>query len=274
MKSFIRQVVLRRSPPGSFGLRILSFFFYTYLNAYGYNPPHGMRESGELITIGLLGTSTGQGLAVDCGANVGDYTLAILRDTDLKVVCIEPGIEALSELKSLTKDYADRVQIFGCAVGSESGTAILYEVGPTGVGSTLLSDSLQIDYVGKQTRGNREVQIRTVDEILKEVRLIESWDVPVKLFKVDVEGLEFDVLKGASGMLQNDLPDVIQIEGNWHQLFGGHSLYDVSRLLPEYECLQILPHSKTIEKRNPADWLSNIYAHSNWVFVPIQSTID
>ena len=47
----------------------------------------------------------------------------------------------------------------------------------------------------------------------------------VDFLKIDVEGHEYEVVKGAKKFIEFNSPKFIQIEINWHQLFKNINLY-------------------------------------------------
>ncbi len=63
------------------------------------------------------------------------------------------------------------------------------------------------DVASSQTVGRIEVNVRTVDEIFEELKIDK-----INFMKIDVEGFESDVLRGASGLLQNKKIDYILFE--------------------------------------------------------------
>ena len=83
--------------------------------------------------------------------------------------------------------------------------------------------------------------------------------------KIDVEGYEAEVFKGAERVLREIKPRFIQIEFNWHQLFRNTALHYFSEQLPDYEVFQLLPNGWIA--RDPRSPLSNIFEFSNFVFV-------
>jgi hypothetical protein len=89
----------------------------------------------------------------------------------------------------------------------------------------------------------------------------------VDLLKIDVEGLEWEVLLGAKNTIVEMRPKLIQIELNLHQLFVNRSILQFSRLLKGYRLTQILPYRGGLVERDPKDSLSNLYSYSNYVFV-------
>jgi hypothetical protein len=102
-----------------------------------------------------------------------------------------------------------------------------------------------------------DVEVVTLDSYCaeKSIKIID-------FIKIDVEGFEPEVFKGASEVFNKIQPKFIQIEFNWHHLFRNTSLLYFSEKLPNYDCYQLIYDGWI--KRDP---LTNIYHFSNFVFV-------
>lgn len=110
-------------------------------------------------------------------------------------------------------------------------------------------------------------EIRLLDDIIDDVAKDGTWKLPIALLKIDVEGLEDDVLKGASRLLGSNPPAAIQFEGNWHQLFRGSTVRSVASLAPDFDLYQLLPGKRGLARREPENWSTNVFAHANWVLM-------
>lgn len=84
------------------------------------------------------------------------------------------------------------VKLFKCALGAAPGTAVMYYQQWNSVNS-LVSE------INKASSESELVQIRTLDEIGAEEG-IETID----LLKIDTEGYDLEVLRGAQGFLQRE----------------------------------------------------------------------
>jgi FkbM family methyltransferase len=121
---------------------------------------------------------------VDVGANIGFFS-ALARSTGTHVVAIEPVPTTVRMLqKNLRANGWSDVEVWPMAVGASAGIVDIYG-GGTGA-------SLVEGWAGISSSYRRHVSVTTVDQILrgrfKNHRLF---------VKIDVEGFEFEVLKGA-----------------------------------------------------------------------------
>ena len=92
-------------------------------------------------------------------------------------------------------------------------------------------------------------------------------ELHIDLIKIDTEGFELEVIKGAKETIKKKLPKYIQIEFNWHQLFKGQTLYNFSEHLEKYDLFQILPYGNDLVKVDPNRPETNIYHLSNFVYI-------
>jgi FkbM family methyltransferase len=134
-------------------------------------------------TMAIYSQFVGPGdLCFDVGANVGEKTEAMLR-LGARVVAVEPQPSCVRELNALFKDNRN----FRCvskAVGREPGTATMHLARMRGL------SSMRADWFDRW-ESSIEVEMSTLD------RLIDEHGMPA-FCKIDVEGLEFEVLNGLS----------------------------------------------------------------------------
>jgi FkbM family methyltransferase len=141
--------------------------------------------------------SGGDELAVDVGANVGYFT-ALLSRRVRHVVAFEPNPRLTTTVRINTARLAagDRVELREEAVSDRDGTASLFM--PEDFSESLVLASLEA------AGGDRSFEVPTVtlDGVLG--------DATVGVLKIDVEGHELEVLRGAhEGLAQGRVRDVI-----------------------------------------------------------------
>ena len=130
---------------------------------------------------------------VDVGANKGDFTLlaARLAGDSGRVISIEPEPENHSILqRSIALNDYTNINVMRIALSDRDGVADLQ------IGSTSGSHTLSAEFMGSRTV---EVPIRTLDGVLSKQQL-ESVD----MIKIDVQGLELAVLRGAAETLRSN----------------------------------------------------------------------
>ena len=136
-------------------------------------------------------------LAIDIGANVGDYSAAIRKKTPgLEIHLFEPSVVNCEKLKSrFIEDHL--VTIVPLALSNEAGTAVLFSDEPgSGMGS-----------LTKRRLDHYELQFSTTEEV-KTIRFEDYWidhlsRRKIDLVKIDVEGHELSALNGFGEALQS-----------------------------------------------------------------------
>ena len=130
----------------------------------------------------------------DVGAHVGYYTVlsSVLAGPSGQVIAFEPLPANLKYLRRHLKlNACDNVRILTNCVGEGSSIARFDDSHGTGVGHLA-------------NEGSFEVQVRSLDE------MIESGELPIPQFlKIDVEGAELLVLKGAERLLRRHHPTLV-----------------------------------------------------------------
>lgn len=136
-------------------------------------------------------------LFVDIGANVGSYTVLGAAHVAASTIAVEPVPNTFKNLLQniWLNQIQEKVKPLNIALGST--------VGKVYFSSQL--DTMNHVVVDKEETAI-EVEIRTLDEILAE-------QSPA-LLKIDVEGFETEVLKGAAATLQKESVKAIIIELN------------------------------------------------------------
>jgi FkbM family methyltransferase len=146
-------------------------------------------------------------VVLDVGANTGQFATVMLRERpDLELHCFEPGAAAFAALQQ-THGKDPRVKLVNAGVGSQPGMKTLYYDEP---GSILASVyKRRLDYRDIAFDRSEDVRMVTLDEYCEKMPRVH-------LLKVDVEGHEMDVLRGA--MMTLERTDMVMFE------FGGTDL--------------------------------------------------
>jgi FkbM family methyltransferase len=133
-------------------------------------------------------------LVFDVGANKGNRTVIFL-ELGAKVVAVEPQKECYEHL---TKRFGDTIDLIKLGLGEKDSTATMYVSGSTLISSFSKNhvDLMQEDrFKGADWGDTIEIKMTTMDV------LIEKYGTPA-FCKIDVEGYEYDVLKGLSKPLK------------------------------------------------------------------------
>lgn len=166
-------------------------------------------ESEVLLLLERIGLE--EGLAVDAGAHIGNHTVFFAKVMGLRTIAIEPRPESLVILRKNVEanGLQEMVTVVAGALGSEPGRASLEQKVPGNTGST----KTRPDEFGP-------VEVSRIEDLVVE---------PVALIKVDVEGDEGAVLKGAERLLGSYHPLVV-VEAH-----SGVALNAVEAVLAQFE---------------------------------------
>lgn len=153
---------------------------------------------------------------VDVGAASGKWTLECLRVfPDSRYLCVDPLEENRKYLDAIAK-LNPNISIWIGALGSRAGLAAFHEHGDQ---SSFFPS--QYSYDGTL----RHVGVRTLDSFLDTAALD-----PPDLIKLDVQGYEMEVLRGAGRCLQKS--QVLLVEVSYRQIYQGSPLaHDVIAFL-------------------------------------------
>jgi FkbM family methyltransferase len=133
-------------------------------------------------------------LCFDVGANIGNRTIIFL-ELGAKVTAIEPQKECYEKL---TKRFGDKIDLVKKGLGEKESIEKLY-VSELSAISSFSKDHVDVmkedRFKGTNWNSTVDIEMTTMDN------LIDQFGTPV-FCKIDVEGYEYDVLKGLSKPLK------------------------------------------------------------------------
>lgn len=238
--------------------QITEFLLSHALSARGYNNYRNNQESGESYFIKEILANANPKLCIDVGANIGEYTKEILENTESRVIAFEPVPTTFEKLRKETESYIDRITYENIGVGAINEELIIHFNSDASAHASFSEEVKQINYVTNEEKIS--VPVVTLDSYFRDNNITQ-----VDFIKIDTEGFESEVFKGAERIFAELKPKFIQIEFNWHQLFRNTSLHYFSQKLQGYDMYQLIPNGWI--NRDPKDPLVNIYNYSNFIFV-------
>ena len=162
------------------------------------------QERANAYLDGILTALRPDDICIDCGANIGTITTR-LAETGATVHAFEPDPVAFAELEKNVAER-DNVVLHNAGVGAQSGTLSLYRIdsfddNPIGrtVSSTLVPNA-GANYVDSGET------VEVVDFVAFLRPLIETHG-KIGVIKMDIEGLEVDILKA---MIEAGLMDQVR----------------------------------------------------------------
>lgn len=161
----------------------------------------GMFERNTALALSKL--TKPSSLVLDIGANIGAHTLhlANLVGPSGRVMAFEPTDFAFRKLRSnldLNPSLISRVEAFHCFLTASDEASVpstIYSSWPLAEEA-----GLHAKHLGREMP-TESAQARSLDSLLS-----ERADRKVQLVKLDVDGFECDVLRGATSMLRDARP--------------------------------------------------------------------
>ncbi len=201
---------------------------------------HNTYSSGEEYVVNTLLTKILKRDPItifDIGANIGDYAKMLRAKFPVaEIYCFEPGPEAFVRLAASSKELNMHLQ--NLAVGSSNGTITLVKSSHDDDGAMLTAyrDAISdvFTFAGDPNESIVCEMVCLDDFCLNRLSMID-------FLKIDVEGHELEVLKGAAKMISEDKISIIQFEFNEFNIFSKTFFYDYYKLLPQYKFYRIMP---------------------------------
>jgi FkbM family methyltransferase len=141
---------------------------------------------------------------VDVGAHIGSVVAMVRHHSRAKVIAVEAMPDKAAALRRKFPD----VVVHGCAVGEKTGEVSFF-VMPKLTGTSSL--------VRNQGSVEISVPLRRLDELVSE---------PVDMMKIDVEGAELGVLRGAEHLIANSRPVIMFESGPGEQMYSQSALWE------------------------------------------------
>jgi len=204
-----------------------------------------------------------EGIVIDVGANIGEYSKEALEVTPgIKVVAFEPHPKTFLRLEENLSSYASRVKLINKGVSSHSGSLELFDyANSNGSGHASLFQDVLTDIHHSENIISHSVELTTIDDFIEQEQISE-----IVLLKIDTEGNEFEVLKGARRALLEKKIKAIHFEFNSMNVVSRSYFRDFWEMLSDYKIYRLLPEEMIeIKKYNPLS--CEIFAYQNIVAI-------
>jgi FkbM family methyltransferase len=170
----------------------------------GFHPAYRLMRAGqfEVEETALVAKLLDQvDLFVDIGANIGYYTCLALKKGK-PVIAFEPQQQNLQCLfqNLLSNGWRDNVEVFPLALSANAGLLTLW-------GASGPSASLVRNWAGYSPRHSQIVPVSTLDNIVA-----GRFSEKKILIKIDVEGAEYQVLRGSESVLKRSPKPIWLVE--------------------------------------------------------------
>jgi FkbM family methyltransferase len=231
------------------------------MNEARFDAPNDPACNGERMVQATVLRYTqpgGKTVVFDVGANIGDWTCAILEQAndlaDLQVHAFEPcsGTYDILVNRIHSSPGAAKVIPVRKACSSSPGIGSLNVVG-VGAGTNSLT-------CAEQTAEVEQVELTSIDDYCR-----VSGIHHISLLKIDAEGHDPSVIKGAAGMVQRHAIDVLQFEYNQRWILNGSFLRDVFNMLLPLGYFIGKVTSRGVEFYETWDWELETFREGNYI---------
>lgn len=234
----------------NFGLRGMGILNY-----------EGEGVSGEATFLARLSAVAAAPVVIDVGAHHGSYSDRVMSlAPDARVYAFEPHPVAFQRLQVAAAEHG--YAALNLALGDRSGPTVLYDYAGARTGSQ--HASLHAGVIDRLHRGattEMRVEMATLDDFIESEGLKS-----VTLLKVDAEGSELMVVRGAAESLRRGLVDCVQFEFNEMNVFSRSFLRDFREALPQFQLCRMLPR-ELLPLKQYVPVTSELFAFQNIVAV-------
>jgi FkbM family methyltransferase len=174
-------------------------------------------------------------VAFDVGANVGDYTKALLDVLPAATIyAFEPSCEAYAVLTSRVS--SDHVISVMKGMSNQSGKAEFFDYSDHATSHASLHAEVLSELHHATGVRKLEAALTTLDQYCFEQNIIS-----IDFIKIDTEGNELAVLQGGKQLIETGRLPIIQFEFNEMNVISGVFLRDFYKLLAGYKFFRIMP---------------------------------
>lgn len=198
----------------------------------------------------------------DVGANTGDWTARALRiNPRLRVHCFEPSRTTYQRL--VARGLPDSVICNGFGLSSAPGTRMLHVFSAgAGMNSLYRREGLE-DAHGLSPQENTEaVEVDTLDRYCNERNILS-----IDFLKLDVEGHELEVCKGALGMLGTGRIKFVQFEYGGCNIDARVLLKDLFLFFDQLDYALYKIYPDCLVEQTRYDQRLETFQYQNWVAV-------
>ena len=232
------------------------------VRCYDNDGNHNRYSNGEYHLLKYLLDRHLLKTVFDVGANIGDYSAIIAsQKTGVgKIYAFDPRDSNVETLRSRFSGMQD-VSIVQTALSDKDGRIDFYQNSdPSQSGTDSVHDMAKIGYSLKSNKIS--VACKTIDQVS-----IENHIDHINLLKIDVEGHELSVLKGAKRMLSEKNIDYIQFEFGHAARVTRVLLLDIVVLFHTYGYNMYLILPKGLKPFTYSPWEENRYNIVNFLAV-------
>lgn len=199
------------------GIKYIVFDIKDSINsAIKYNGEFALLER-EICKVFILNNRLKEGVVLDIGANLGSFSLPLskIKEADsINFMCFEPQKIVFQQLcGNVILNQSSNIQTYNIALGERSGILNIPQLdlaNSDNVGGYSLDETIRRnreEKPGFSSRNSYTGEIETVD-----LKTLDSYEIKKNIIfmKIDVEGNELEVIKGAYNTFkQHSFPPIL-----------------------------------------------------------------
>jgi len=231
--SFLKSIFIRK-----FMYPINKLMYRIFLRGIGILNHRNEYISGEVNFLKkYLSLRSGSEIVVfDIGAHIGNYSKLVRNfSKKAKIYAFEPNPLTFRKLEENAKSYNFTAFCLGC--GEKDGRFKLYDYNNQDATPHATFCKNVIEKIHSSPSIETEAGVVRLDNFIANELRIKKID----LLKIDTEGYDFMVLKGAQRLICENAIDIIQFEFNEMNIISRVFFKDFVDLLFNYEFYRLLP---------------------------------
>lgn len=231
------------------------------LRSVGVLNSEGFRVTGEENLFENVLSKNKINTVFDVGASRGNYAIMVRRYfPKAKIYSFEPHTESFQILKEKADKH--NLKVFNIGLSSKSGKSKLWDYIKEDKTTNLTFPSIYkevIKDVHRKKARSQTIKLTTIEMFAKKNKIKQ-----IDLLKVDTEGNELNILKGASSMIDRKKIKVIQFEFNEMNVVSKVFIRDFIKLLSGYKLFRLqMDGLLPITRYDPK--IHEIFAFQNFV---------
>ena len=220
-----------------------------------------MYRNGEFRLLKEIIARRQKGIVVDVGANRGDWSEEVLKlGFEGRLVAVDPLEKNISAIRHRLSSYG-LLELVETALSDTEGEKTFFSnLDTENSGTDSLHNMRLIGYDAGVVQ--MEVRCTTLKELAQRLTLKR-----IDFLKVDVEGHEFFVLRGAAELLVQERIDFIQIEFGHAARAARIYLHDIVKMIGEHQYSVFIIKPASVVPLNFTPFVENRYAYVNLLIV-------
>ena len=243
--AFLKKILFRPAIKHRKLQRVWSRLHTVSVFAMNYGGGAFIESSGEAWVLSEMVRTACAGIATplifDVGANVGDYSkLVHTLIPSAQIYAFEPAAPVYEQLTQRLSHDGNAFHTFNVGFSDEEKTVDLYSYTVEGQAASVISSidrRLPTQVLQVEVSDTERIDVRTLDGFCASQGIGR-----IDFLKLDVEGHEVAVLRGARAMLERGAISMIQFEFGPSNIYSRTYFYDFwSMLSDRYDLFRIIP---------------------------------